>query len=191
MIEPATLTATEARLLGMAYDRYPALKDDVDLHALVSIIRAELEAVERHAGGLTDTETFIHKDQLPRWLVLLRPVVAITGITERWRFENAAVVLTAADYRLVDAQQLLRLSDGPNRAATWGQQVAVSYEAVVDQELRDQVVLELVQLDVSFRAHGRHSETIGDYSITTDGAGHEARRGEVLHQLSEGRAVFS
>jgi hypothetical protein len=183
-IEPDTLTATEARLLAMAYDRWPDLKD-LDLHALVSIIRAEIEAVERFAGGPTESETFLHTGYRPVWIHLIRPAVAILGVEERWRSDDPVTMLTPADYRLVDGQRLLRVN-----AATWGQEVLVDYTAVVDQEVRDQVVLELVQLAVSFRAYGRQSETIGDYQLTTDAADHEARRTEILATISEGRAIF-
>jgi hypothetical protein len=176
------------RLMDMAYDRFPKLEDFNRL-ALVRLIQAEADAVERHAGGPTAIETFVHAGRLPRIISVLRPIATITEIFERWTLADAEVELDASDYRLLDQWRLLRLTTGINPAAAWGQQVVLSYSAVVDQALRDRIICELVQLDVNFRAHERSQEVIGDYSLATTDVNYAERRRELLAQLTEGKAV--
>jgi hypothetical protein len=176
------------RLQYLVLDRFPELADH-NVLSLVRLIQAASDEVERYAGGPTATETFVHNGQLPRVLSVMRPIATIAEIFERWTLADAEVELDASDYRLLDQWRLLRLTTGINPAAAWGQQVVLSYSAVVDQALRDRIICELVQLDVNFRAHERSQEVIGDYSLATTDVDYAERRRELLAQLTEGKAV--
>jgi hypothetical protein len=175
------------RLQYMVLDRFPELADHHIL-SLVQLIQAAADDVERHAGGPTATETFLHERRLPGIIALIRPIAGITSITERRTLADAAVALDATDYRQLDAWRILRLSDGVNPSSCLGQEVTISYDAAIDQAVRDRVICELVALSAKWSAHERSQEVIGDYSIAvTDD--HQARRAEILAQLTEGRAL--
>ena len=179
------------RIMDLATDRFPELLDFNRL-ALVRLIQAEADAVERHAGPAAATETFLHQRQLPQIISLIRPIATITAITERRTLADIAVEVDPTDFRQIDPWRIMRLGDGLNPAYAWGTEVVVSYEAEVDLMIRDKVIVELVHLAVNYRVTSRTQETIGDYSISTVDADHAARRAEILAQITEGRgsAIF-
>lgn len=160
------------------------IETDLDDLTLQLIVDAEQEALDRHAGGESVTET--HMASGNKKLILRRRPASIASITERQHILDDAVTLSANDYRQIGQRFVLRLGDGDNPAVSWGAETVVTYTAEVDQNLRDRIVLDLVQLSIEFSAYA--SEKSGDW--TGDQGDYEARRNALLSQLSEPRLLM-
>jgi hypothetical protein len=81
----------------------------------------------------------------------------------------AEVTLAEGDYRLLHGGRTLqRLTGGPNASGFWAPLVRVTYTPAGAQALRDEAVIKLVALDLSYRG-GLKSERAGDYSFTLAG----------------------
>lgn len=135
------------------------VETDLDDATLQRIIDAETQYLTRRAGGITETET--HRAFGLREIVLRRPPASITSIKERRSITGEQVTLAGNDWRQVGNYNLLRLTGGSNSANFWGQEIVVEYKPEIDEDLRERVLLDLVQLSVEFR--GIESESIGDY----------------------------
>lgn len=169
-----TLAETRARV-----------ETDLDDATLQTIIDAETEALNRHAGGDTETETQFASGL--KTIVLKRKPAAITSIIERRCDTSEPVTLDATDWRPVGKYGLRRLFDGLNPSGFWGAEVVIEYAPEMDLQLRERVLFDLIQLSVEFRAF--ESEEVGDWS--GDQVEYEKRRNGLLAQVREGRAVIS
>lgn len=155
------------------------IETDLDDTTLQLIVDAETEAVEREHGDTTEVET--HLASGTKKLILKRRPSSIDSITERHHLEDDAVTLSSNDYRQIGNRILYRLGDGDNPEDHWGQEVVITYTVEVDANLRDRVILDLVQLAVEFR--GVESEEEGDYS--GDQSDYHDRREKLLRQIRE------
>jgi hypothetical protein len=172
------LYAKTLRRLGFHRGQYPS---DVQ-----HLIHACVEEVERAAGGPLATETFLHRWCWPPVeLQVARPIASITTVVERLTPLAAPVTLNAADYRVVTPWRLRRLNTGANPTGGWGTEVTVAYAPVIDQDLRDRVLLDLIELRAKWMAVDRRQ--VGD-AINITAPDYRERRDELLAQLSEGRA---
>jgi len=163
------------------------VETDLDDATLQTIIDAEIESLEREVGGASAVQTTQVSGL--RMFVLNRKPESITSITERRTYESDVVALSANDYRLIGGYSLRRLSDGDNPASTWGEEVVVSYAPEIDQNLRDRVIFDLVQIAVEFRAF--ETEEIGDDYKRSETSGALAERRRVLiAQVHEGRGTL-
>lgn len=160
------------------------VETDLDDATLQTLIDAELEALDREAGGATAAETKLASGL--KQIILRRKPDSITGITERFTADSDAVALASNDWRQVGLHTVRRLTDGDNPASAWGAEVVVSYVPEIDQALRDRIVFDLVQLSVEFRAFD--AEEAGDWKGTQKDF--DTRRKAVLAQLTEGRGLI-
>ena len=160
------------------------VETDLDDATLQTIIDAEIEALQREAGGETETETQFASGL--KKIVLHRQPVSITSINERGTLTADAITLAANDWRQIGLYGLYRLTDGTNPAASWGAEVVIAYVPELDTALRDRVVFDLVQLAVEFRAFD--SEEVADWKGTQKDF--KQRREAILAQVSEGRGLI-
>ena len=161
-------------------------------------ILASLSEVDRHCGPTVETQSFTNA-RSTAMIVLLRPVdlaalarsmviqspmpAPAVVIRERRSVHDDLALLTADDWLLADAWTIRRMGGW----SSWGNFVSVTYTAVVDVALRDDVALGLAQLAMSASMH--RSETLGDHRVDDTGDDIASRRRDLLAMLSEGRAV--
>lgn len=162
------------------------IETDLPDDTIQLIIDSETEAMERHAGGATETE--LQDGRGLRFLVLKRKAASITSIDER-RFytSDSETTLNADDYRLLGGFKLFRLNSGTNPFNDWGEETTIVYVPEMDVNLRDRVVLDLVQLSIEFNAY--QAEKAGDWSGNQ--GDYEERRDSVLMQLREPRRLVA
>jgi hypothetical protein len=162
-----------AELMIDAVIRVPNL----DQIMLERVLRAAIETVERYAGPDHDVvEVFTHgRWDRPRTMFTARPIATVTAIVE-----DGVELDPEADYASWGERGIVRAD-----ARYWGERVQVTYDPVVDPSLREQIVLDLVELEAEFRTTDRVA--LGDWSETT--GDQSARRAELLAQLSEDRAL--
>jgi hypothetical protein len=138
------------------------------------MINAAYEAIEERHGAptqVTDRFRACGADKV----VLTRKADTIVEVRVRPYPTASLVVLDPVEYRLWGPMILTRVVD------TWEYEVEVDYIPHTNSELRDRVALDLVQLDVEFRAFG--SEQVGDWR--GDQSDYAARREYVLNQIRE------
>lgn len=152
------------------------LPDD-ELEAMIDGIVAELEARFGPAGAFTVElgDPSDPSSRFNRTLRLARPLDAGEDVTIVERDPGnsgqaeADVTLAAADYRVMHGGRTLqRLTGGPNGRDYWAPLVSVTYTPIGEQPARDEAVIKLMQLDLSYRG-GLKSERAGDYQFTLSG----------------------
>lgn len=164
-------------------DARARVETDLDDDTLKRILDSAVAAIDRAAGkSTTETETFTASGA--KEISMVRRVTSITQVDERRLRSTDAVTLSANDYRLVGNYRLFRLTDGDNGFSTWGQEVVVVFVPEIDQEIRDRVALDLVQMDVEFRALDK--ESVGDWE--GEQKDYKSRRKALLRQVREGRS---
>jgi hypothetical protein len=104
------------------------------------------------------------------WLALGRPAQSITTLTE-W-IGTVSTVLSATDYAVRAAIRIERLPTGPNPRLGWGHRVEVVYVPADDSARRVRVLINLVQLSLSYT--GKKLEKLGDFY----GANYDDYQGE-------------
>jgi hypothetical protein len=167
---------TEEQIEGLIVDAEARVPAGTDALVLDRLVRSAVETVERYAGpDATVVETFTYgRWERPRTVFTTRPIAAITAITE------ADVELDpGTDFSVWGERGIVRHN------GYWGHSVSVTYDPVVDANLRQQIVLDLVEIEASFRTTDRMQ--LGDYSEAT--GDQEARRASVLSRLTEDRAL--
>ena len=160
------------------------VETDLNDATLGNIIESEVQALERHVGGESATETQFASGLTV--LYLRRKPAQITKITERRLVTSDPVTLAKSDWRKIGIYGLRRLFDGANAASTWGEEVIIEYVPELDHRLRDRVVLDLVQMSVEFRALDK--EEVGDWK--GEQKDYKKRRNELLSQVREGRSII-
>lgn len=150
------------------------IETDFDDAAIQRMINAAYEAIEeRHGSSSQVTDRF--RAGGTDTVVLTRKAGTIVEVRVRPYPTADVVVLDPAEYRLWGPMMLTRVG------ATWEYEVEVDYIPHTNTELRDRVALDLVQLDIEFRAYG--SEQAGDWR--GDQSDYAARREYVLNQIRE------
>jgi hypothetical protein len=170
-----------ALTLTTVRERVETSLSDAALQRIISAVEAE---IERHHGSATsESETVLASGT--RLLALSRRHASVTSIVERRGFESDPVTLSSNDWREVGDYQLLRLTSGTNPSLSWGHQVVVTYAPEVELSLRERVALDLIQMDVEFRALDR--EKVGDWE--GEQRDYKSRRAALLAQVREGAAM--
>src|SRR3546814_7725086 len=94
--------------------------------------------------------------------------------------------LTADDYRILHGGRTLeRLVGGTNGATRWAPLVEVTYTPVSDAAKREEVVIKMVALDLTYRGLDKQ-ESVGDYSRSRS----EEHTSELQSLMRSSYAVF-
>ena len=161
-------------LLDRVKERTGSDLSDSELEAMITAITADMDARFGPAGPVT-VELGDPGDPASRTMRSLRlaraldPDLAVTvveGDPGDSGDPAAAITLGAYDYRVLHGGRTLqRLTTGPNGRSFWAPLVTVSYTPLGEQAARDEALIKLIQLDLSFRG-GLKSERAGDYQFT-------------------------
>ncbi len=162
------------------------VETDFDNSVLQRVLDSVKKAVERaHGNAASEVETQLASGS--EYLALHRQSQSFTSITERRRTSTDAVTLSANDYRKVGGYRLMRLVDGDNPARFWGAEVVITYVPVIDEDIRDRVILDLCLLDINFNAFDSYKS--GNWTGTQKDW--RARRRELLAQIREGQCPIA
>lgn len=183
-------------LLDRVKERTGTDLSDAELQSMIDAITGELDARLGPAGEM-EIELGDPADPASRGrrtLRLLRPIdtaQAVT-VTELEPGNTGAAVdeltLDPSDYRILHGGRTLqRLTGGPNGQMFWAPLVRVTYTPLINQAARDEAVIKLIQLDLSYRG-ALKSERAGDYSFTLSGD-HAADREAILKTLEDRRGM--
>ena len=161
-------------LLDRVRERTGSDLSDGELQALIEGISAELDArlgsagpMTVELGDVTDPYSSTFRTlKLPRPADPAQPMT----VTEIDPGNSGAALsemeLTAQDYRLLHGGQTLqRLTTGSNPRYHWAPLVRVTFTPVGDAAVRQEAVIRLAQLDLSYRG-GLKSEKAGDHQFT-------------------------
>lgn len=165
---------------------------DTELQAMIDAIVTTIEARHGPAGPIT-VELGDPRDPNSRYrrtLRLARPIdtAEAVEVIERDPSDtvdaSAETTLAADDYRIMHGGRTLqRLVGGTNGRQYWAPLVEITYTPKGDAAARDEVVIKLMQLDMSYRGTLK-SERAGDYSFTLDGDIETARE-KILASLDQ------
>ncbi len=173
--------------LSRVKERIETDLSDTELQAMIDEVQSEINVKFGVIGSITiflDGDRDLDGDR--RFLNLARPrdtgqtitVVEIDGTDE--------TTMAADDFRILHGGRTLeRLIDGTNGRNFWERLVKVMYTPVSDVKERDEVIIQLVQLGITFR--GLSSEKAGDYSASFPD--YLAERDKLLDRLSPNRGV--
>ncbi len=150
--------------------------------ALQKMLDSNVAAINRSAGNAS-TESQTDDASGSAWIVLNRLSSSITTVTERRRHSNAAVTLSADDWRKVGDRRFLRLQDGTNPASCWGAETVFTYVPEIDANNRDVVTLKLCKMDINFQAYDREKSGADWEGEQKD---YKARRRAVFAEIREG-----
>lgn len=147
--------------------------DDATIQRMIDAATEELES--RHGAADQVTDYFLARGS--RTIVLSRRPVEVVEVRERRTPDADDVILAPEDYRQQSPMVLLRVG------TTWGYEVQVDYVPFVNADMRDRITLDLVQLDIEFRAF--ESERVGDWQREETQGGYVTRREALHNQLHE------
>lgn len=159
------------------------VETDLDDATLQAILDGAVEDVNRRAGDAASQSETFRAWGAPE-ISLGRRAAAITEVVEIRSRHESPVTLSANDFRRSGDYRLVRVLGGDNPASCWGFEVTVEYVPEIDASLRDRVTLDVVQVDVEFRA--LQSEGVGDWE--GDYSDYADRREGLLAQVREGRS---
>lgn len=153
-------------LLDRVKERIETDLSDSELQPMIDEVTAEIES--RYGA---DAAITVHRDGGGRTIRLVRRLdtaEAVTVVEIEPRSEGAAAsrtILAADDYRVLHGGLTLeRLADGSNGRTRWAPLVEVTYTPVLRARQRDEVVIQVVQLEIADR--GLASERAGDWQGT-------------------------
>lgn len=150
---------------------------DIELQAMIDGIVADMEARFGPAGAhsvelgdLTDPASrTLRTLRLARPLDVNQPVTIVEVDPGNSGLSGNEITLATGDYAIQHGGRTLqRLTGGPNGRAWWAPLVRVTYTPIGEQAARDEAVIKLIQLDLSYRG-GLKSERAGDYQFTLSG----------------------
>jgi len=182
-------------LIDRVKERTGAELSDTELTAMIAGISAEIDGrygpagpIELTMGDPQDRARWRRTLMLPRPLDPAEPVSVVEIEPSNRGAASAELVLADADYRVLHGGRTLqRLSDGPHGQVYWAPFVRISFSPLGDQAARDELVIKIMQLDLSYRG-GLKSERAGDYQFTL-GADAATEREKLLGSLSTGNRV--
>ena len=139
---------------------------DAELQAMIDEVTAEIEArfglnaqITVHLDGDRDL------DGDRRFLSLTRPADTALAITVVEIDGTTEATLAADDFRILHGGRTLeRLADGTNGRLRWQRLAKVTYTPVSDALERDEVVIQVVQIEV--QARGLTGERAGDWQAS-------------------------
>lgn len=182
-------------LIDRVRERTGSELSDDELEAMIAGIIAEIEGrygpageVELTLGDPTDQERWKLTINLPRPADLSQPMSIVEISPANSGAAGDELALTPADYRLLHGGRTLqRLTGGPNGNAYWSPLVRVTYTPLGNQAARDEAVIKIMQLDMSYRGLIK-SERAGDYqwagSVASDS--YSAERENLLASIGGG-----
>ncbi len=162
---------------------------DTELSAMIAAIVADMDArfgpddeIVVELGDPTDPlSSAMRTLRLPRPADPWSPMTIVER--DPGNRETGPVTLDPADYRLIHVGRTLqRLTDGPHGRSFWAPLVTVTYVPAGEQAAREEAVIKLMQLDLSYRG-GLKSERAGDYQYTLS-EDHAAERERIFASLS-------
>ncbi|AEQ50757.1 hypothetical protein [Pelagibacterium halotolerans] len=163
-------------LIDRVKERTGSDLSDTELQAMIDGLMAEIDA--RFGAAEETTIELADLDEQGRWRKVLNVAraidpdqpVSVTEIDPGNSGQAAAEVeLDATDYRIVHGGRTLqRLTGGPNGRTYWAPLVRLTYTPRANQAARDEAVIKLMALDLSYRG-GLKSERAGDYQFTLSG----------------------
>ncbi len=138
---------------------------DVELEAMID---AEVGTIVARFGAIAAITAL--EDGWRRYIVVSNPIdetetIAIVEI-EPVNTGAAAnrTTLSADDYRILDGGRTIeRLIDGTNGRSAWAHLVELTYTPISNQAERDETVIKLVQLSITYRGLDKQ-ESVGDHS---------------------------
>jgi hypothetical protein len=149
----------------------PDISDD-EIEVMIIAISAEIDArlgpvgpVTVELGDPTDPATRYQRTLRLQPAALSGAPISITELDPGNSGEpSAATILQPADYRILhEGRTLQRLNSGLNPRDFWAPLVSVAYTpAGTPQEARDEAVIKLIALDLSYRGAIK-MERAGDY----------------------------
>lgn len=169
---------------------------DEELQAMIDGIIAELDMRFGPAGPITvelgDLDDPCSRSR--RTLRLARPLDIGEDVTIVERdpgnsgLVEAEVTLATGDFAVLHGGRTLqRLTGGPNGRSYWAPLVTVIYTPIGEQAARDEAVIKVMQLDLSYRG-GLKSERAGDYQFTLAGDV-SAEREKIFEGLAQRRGM--
>lgn len=184
-------------LIDRVKERTGSDLSDAELSAMIAAITADLNARFGAIAQQTVKVGDLSEPGTPggRHLRLVLPIDTAQPISvvERSPGNTGSAsdrtTLSANDYEVLDGgRTLLRLTGGDNDARYWAPLVEITYTPQGNQAARDEAVIKLIQLDLSYRG-GLKSEKAGDYSFTLSGD-HAADREAILKTLEDRRGML-
>ncbi len=164
-------------LLDRVKERTGSDLSDAELQGMIDAITVELDARLGPAGEIT-VELGDATDPITaggRTLRLVRPIDTALPVTVveinpgNSGDASAELTLDPADYQVLHGGRTLkRRPTGPNGRTYWAPEVQVTYTPLGSAALREEAVIKLMQLDLTYRG-GLKSEKAGDYSFTLSG----------------------
>jgi len=183
-------------LLDRVRLRVPSDLPDGEIAAMIAAASAEIDARLGAAGPVTVVlgNPLAPTDRLLATLRLHRPAdpgqpITITEIAPGNAGAAAdETLLDPADFAVLHGgRTLLRLTGGPHPAAFWAPSVRVSYTPVQLAAAREEAIIKLIALDLSYRGALR-SERAGDYQFALSGD-MAADREAILRALENQRGM--
>jgi len=169
---------------------------DSELQDMIDGILSDMDARFGPAGPIT-VELGDPVDPCSRSLRTLRlarpldPAEAVTVVEidpGNSGLPETEVTLAAGDYAVLHGGRTLqRRTGGPNGRSFWAPLVMVTYTPIGEQAARDEAVIKLMQLDLSYRG-GLKSERAGDYQFTLAGDV-SAERENIFQGLAQRRGM--
>ena len=168
---------------------------DLELEAMID---AEVAEIVARFGAIAST--VFNEIGARQYLTMHNPInealsVAVVEIDPRQTGAAAnRTTLAADDYRILDGGRTLeRLIDGTNGRREWAPEVELTYTPKSNQTERDEAVIRLVQLAITYRGLDKQ-EAVGDHSrggpVTADAYPRE--REALLNSLApRGRLVMA
>lgn len=176
--------------------RVPSDLPDSEIAAMIEALEAEIDARLGPAGPITVAlgDPLAPRDRLLATLRLNRPAdpgqpISITEICPGNGGAAAEeTLLDAADFAVLHGgRTLLRLTGGPHPSAHWAPRVRVTYTPAQLAAAREEAVIKLIALDLSYRGALR-SERAGDYQFALSGD-MAADREAILRSLEDRRGM--
>lgn len=149
---------------------------DTELQAMIDGIVAEIDDRFGPTGAITiELGDVLEPGRWRKTLQVDRPIDTGEAITivemdpSSTGDASAETTLDAADYRVMHGGRTLqRLTGGPNGRTHWAPLVTLTYTPKGEQAARDEAVIKIMALDLSYRG-GLKSERAGDYQFTLTG----------------------
>lgn len=185
-------------LIDRVKERTGTLLGDAELGAMIAAVTAEIETrygrlaqLEVTLGDPADQSRWQRTLRLPRPLDPEESLVVVEIDPSNSGEAADERTLTNADYRVLHGGRTLqRLIGGPNGHDYWAPMVRVTYTPAGDQAARDELVIKLLTLDLSYRGLIK-TESAGDYSWSgsVSSESYTAERERLMASLSAGNSI--
>ena len=163
------------------------LENDLTTTELGALIdEASAAVVKRHgaaAADASDSEPFtaLIEGEGGRSIYPLRAVSDDDDLEIEETIGTDETTLDSDDYRIwYGGRRIERLGTGTNPRSAWGDLVTITFNPVADQEARDEVIIKLVMLSMTYQGLVK-GDRVGDTS--TDLGSYQTERNLILASL--------